>query len=125
MGFWPGQPLKVMEMWNSYRSSLEPTLEKFVEPLRHEMSALNVTLDIAEHEHYGRGIAAYDNEHKADLLVLGNQGKTNLRYALVRSAAERALAELPCSVLVVKPAEIASAPTEADVVERSPGRWQM
>jgi nucleotide-binding universal stress UspA family protein len=125
LGFWPGQPLKVMEMWNSYRSSLEPTLEKFVEPLRHDMSALNVTLDIAEHEHYGRGIAAYAREHKADLLVLGNQGRTNLRYALLGSTAERALAELPCSVLVVKPAEVATASTEAGVVENSPGRWQV
>ena len=125
LGFWPGQPLKVMDMWNHYRSSLEPTMEKFVEPLRNEMSALNVTLDISEHEHYGRGIAAYVKEHKADLLVLGNQGKTNLRYALLGSTAERALAELPCSVLVVKPAVIAAAPTESSAVERSQGRWAM
>lgn len=134
LGIWPGQPLKVMEMWNSYRSSLQPQLEKFVEPLKHEMSALNVTLDIIEHEHYGRGITAYAKEHKADLLVLGNQGKTNLRYALLGSTAERALAELPCSALVVKPVETTTAPTEASthpappaqgVGTGSPGRWQM
>jgi len=105
LGFWPGQPLKAMEMWNTYRSALDPRLEKFVEPLRHEMVALNVTLDIAEH--YGRGIAAYAKEHTADLLVLGTQGKTNLRYALLGSTAERVLSELPCSALAVKPAEFA------------------
>lgn len=107
LGFWPGQPLKVMEMWNTYRAALDPRLEKFVEPLRHEMVALNVTLDIAEHDHYGRGIAAYAKEHHADLLVLGTQGKTNLRYALLGSTAERVLSELPCSALAVKPAEFA------------------
>lgn len=107
LGMWPGQPLKVMEMWNTYRTALDPRLEKFVEPLRHEMAALNVTLDIAEHDHYGRGIAAYAKEHSADLLVLGTQGRTNLRYALLGSTAERVLRELPCSALAVKPAESA------------------
>lgn len=107
LGMWPGQPLKVMEMWNTYRAALDPRLAKFVEPLRHEMVALNVTLDIAEHDHYGRGIAAYAKEHTADLLVLGTQGKTNLRYALLGSTAERVLGELPCSALTVKPAEFA------------------
>lgn len=112
LGFWPGQPLEVMEMWNDYRASLEPRLEKFIEPLRPEMSALNVTLDIAEHEHYGRGIAAYAKQHKADLMVLGNQGKTNLRHTLLGSTAERALAEFPCSTLVVKPIETVKTPTD-------------
>lgn len=107
LGIWPGQPLKVMEMWNTYRAALEPRLEKFVEPLRHEMTALSVTLDIAEHDHYGRGVAAYVKQHHADLLVLGTQGRTNLRYALLGSTAERVLNELPCSALAVKPAEFA------------------
>lgn len=107
LGFWPGQPLKVMEMWNTYRAALDPRLEKFVEPLRDEMVALNVTLDIAEHDHYGRGIGAYAKEHEADLLVLGTRGKSDLRYALLGSTAERVISELPCSVLAVKPAEFA------------------
>jgi nucleotide-binding universal stress UspA family protein len=107
LGMWPGQPLKVMEMWNTYRAALDPRLEKFVEPLRHEMVALNVTLDVVEHDHYGRGIAAYAREHNADLLVLGTQGRTNLRYALLGSTAERVLNDLPCSALTVKPAEFA------------------
>ena len=107
LGMWPGQPLKLMEMWNTYHAALEPRLEKFIEPLRHEMAALNVAIDIAEHDHYGRGIAAYAKQHHADLLVLGTQGRTNLRYALLGSTAERVLNELPCSALVVKPAEFA------------------
>jgi len=125
LGIWPGEPLEVMGLWNDYRASLGPRLVKFVEPLGPEMSALDIKLDITEHEHYGRGIAAYAEEHKADLLVLGNLGRTNLRYALLGSTAERALAELPCSALVVKPAEIAAAPTEAAAPASGSGRWEM
>lgn len=105
LGMWPGQPLKVMEMWNAYRAELMPRLEAFVAPLRPEMAALDVTLDIAEHEHYGRGIAAYVREHKAGLVVLGTRGRTNLRDVLLGSTAERVLADLPCSALTVKPAD--------------------
>ena len=104
LGFWPGEPLKVMDMWNTYRAALGPQLERFVHPLRKEMGSLTVTLDIVEHEQYGRGIAAYAKEHKADLLVLGTHGKTNLRYAVMGSTTERVLAALPCSTLAVKPA---------------------
>jgi len=57
------------------------------------------------HDRWGRGIAAYAKEHRADLLVLGTQGKTNLRYALLGSTAERVLRELPCSALAAKPAD--------------------
>lgn len=109
LGFWPGQPLQVMKMWDAYRAALEPRLREFVEPLAAEMSTLNVTLDITEHEPHGRGIAAYAREHNADLLVLGNQGKTNLRYALLGSTVEHVVAKLPCSALVVKGAEPLSA----------------
>lgn len=106
LGVWPGQPLKAMEMWNTYRTSLEPRLEAFVAPLRANMKDLDVALEICENEHYGRGIHAYALEHRADLLVLGTQGATNLRYALLGSTAERVLADLPCSALAVKPANV-------------------
>ena len=43
-------------------------------------AALNVTLDIAEHDHYGRGIAAYAKQHHADLLVLGTQGPVSYTH---------------------------------------------
>lgn len=47
-------------------------------------------------------------DHAADLPVLGNQGKTSLRSPLLGGTAERALAELPCSALVVKRAGFAA-----------------
>jgi len=105
LGIWPGQPLKAMELWNTYRSALDARLASFIEPLRGEMSALNVVAEITDQDHCARGIAAYAKGHAADLLVLGTQGKSNIRYALVGSTAERVLAALPCSALAVKPAE--------------------
>ncbi|MBX3410587.1 MAG: universal stress protein [Phycisphaeraceae bacterium] len=105
LGMWPGEPTRIMEMWNTYRSSLGPRLEAFAARLASETTGLTMHLDIIEHEHYGRGVAEYAREQKADLLVLGTQGRTNMRYALLGSTAERILDEFPCSVLAVKPAE--------------------
>lgn len=122
LGLWPGQPVELVESWNAYRASLGPRLEKFVEPLAAELSGVNARLEIFEHGHYGRGIAAYAEDHRADLLVLGAQGRSNLRYALLGSTAERALSELSCSALVVKPAGIATDPSEAVVAEVDPVR---
>lgn len=39
----------------------------------------------------------------ADLIVLGTKGKTNLKYVLLGSTAERLLRDVPCSVLAIKP----------------------
>jgi nucleotide-binding universal stress UspA family protein len=52
---------------------------------------------------YGNGIAAHAEEVKADLIIVGHKGRTNLRYVLLGSTAERLLTQLPCSMLVVKP----------------------
>lgn len=102
LGLWPSQPIHLTESWNAYRASLGPRLVEFVKPLSAELSEIEFKLEISEHGHYGKGIAAYAREHGADLLVLGNQGRSNLRYALMGSTAERVLAELPCSALVIK-----------------------
>jgi nucleotide-binding universal stress UspA family protein len=48
-------------------------------------------------------------EVAADLIILGNKGRTNLRYVLLGSTAERLLTELRCSVLCVRAVEGASA----------------
>lgn len=52
---------------------------------------------------YGDGIVAHADEVKADLIIVGNKGRTNMRYMLMGSTAERLLTRLPCSLLVVKP----------------------
>ncbi|HRH96160.1 MAG TPA: universal stress protein, partial [Prosthecobacter sp.] len=56
-----------------------------------------------EDRNLGRGIADHAEKAAADLIILGALGRTNLRYLLLGSTAERVLTRLPCSVLVVKP----------------------
>jgi universal stress protein E len=56
-----------------------------------------------EATNYGDGIVAHAQEVKADLIIVGNKGRTNLRYMLMGSTAERLLTRLPCSLLIVKP----------------------
>lgn len=53
----------------------------------------------------GHGIADYSESAGADLIVIGALGRTNLRYLFLGSTAERLLARLACSVLVIKPGE--------------------
>ncbi len=51
---------------------------------------------------HGNGIAEHAKESEADLIIIGGKGRTNLRYVLLGSTAERLLTRLPCSLLVVK-----------------------
>jgi nucleotide-binding universal stress UspA family protein len=53
----------------------------------------------------GQGIADHAQAVSADLIVIGALGRTNLRYLFLGSTAERLLARLDCSVLVIKPSE--------------------
>jgi len=52
---------------------------------------------------HGHGIAEYCRSVDADLVVLGNRGRTTLKYILLGSTVERLLKEIPCSMLVVRP----------------------
>lgn len=53
----------------------------------------------------GQGIADHAQAAGADLIVIGALGRTNLRYLFLGSTAERLLARLNSSVLVIKPGE--------------------
>jgi nucleotide-binding universal stress UspA family protein len=53
----------------------------------------------------GHGIADHAQAAGADLIIIGALGRTNLRYLLLGSTAERLLGRLACSVLVIKPGE--------------------
>ena len=46
----------------------------------------------------------YARRKGIDLVVVGTLGKTNLRYALLGSTAERVVRDSPCSVLAIPPA---------------------
>ena len=57
---------------------------------------------LQEAPNFGNGIVTHAQESLADLIVVGGKGRTNLRYVLLGSTAERLLTRLPCSLLVVK-----------------------
>ena len=59
--------------------------------------------DAIDRQNHGRGIIEYAREHHADLVVLGTRGRSNLRYVLLGSTAERVIREMECSILAVKP----------------------
>lgn len=94
------------EQRDAYVSELRRELHAFVKSTAQGIDSSEVLL---EAESYGKGIAEHALQEKADLIIVGGKGRTNLRYALLGSTAERLLSKLPCSVLVVKAGE----PTKA------------
>lgn len=84
--------------------------EAFIEGLRKELHEFvgdalkGIESNEVLHEggSHGNGIAAHAQESQADLIIIGGKGRTNLRYVLLGSTAERLLTRLSCSLLVVK-----------------------
>ena len=87
------------EFRQEYTRNLQRDLKEFVSEAAQGIQA-EVTL--YESVSYGNGIAIHAENARADLIVIGGKGRTNLRYVLLGSTAERLLTRLPCSVLVVK-----------------------
>ena len=88
-----------------HREGLERRLTEFCRPAL-EPSAIpagavrSVVYDGAGHR---SGIVEYAGRVRADLIVLGTRGRTNLRDLLLGGTAEKAIEESRCSILVVKP----------------------
>jgi len=88
-----------------HREGLERRLTEFCRPAL-EPSAIpagavrSVVYDCAGHR---SGIVEYAGRVRADLIVLGTRGRTNLRDLLLGGTAEKAIEESRCSILVVKP----------------------
>lgn len=78
---------------------LRSELHEFVGAAAQGIAATEVLQESPSH---GNGIATHAQEAHADLIIMGGKGRTNLRYVLLGSTAERLLTRLPCSVLVVK-----------------------
>lgn len=96
-------PLASGDFQEQYRSALIRHTTQFIDPLRHELTFLKPSIDVLEDEHYGPAVARWAAWVRADLVVLGTRGKTNLRDMLIGSTAERVLREARCSVLAVPP----------------------
>ena len=83
-----------------YSALLEGNLRQFAQAPP-EASAVYVVTQAKTH---GHGIAEYCRSVDADLVVLGNKGRTTLiKYMMLGSTVERLLKESPTSVLVVRP----------------------
>lgn len=89
------------EQREGYVQYLHNELHGFVSDAAHGIQSSEVLLEAGN---LGDGIAQHARECKAELIVVGNKGRTNLRYMLLGSTAERLLHQVPCSLLVVKPA---------------------
>lgn len=83
----------------NYRDVLEKRLRAFVG----DTGGLKVTFSLIQDDDCTGGISAYARTQRADLLVLGNRGQSQLSALLLGSTAETILRKEPCSVLVIRP----------------------
>lgn len=98
-----GAVLVPLESQRDYMDGLERRVNEFCESaLAHHPGVATKTV-VREDGGHRFGLAQYAHEVKADLVVLGTRGRTNLHDVLLGSTAERVLAETRCSVLAVKP----------------------
>lgn len=87
---------------DSYIQDLRQELHDFVADKARGSKFEEVMINGSNH---GNVIAAHAKETGADLIIVGGRGRTNLKYMLLGSTAERLLIHLPCSLLVVKEVE--------------------
>lgn len=112
----PGSMLPVMGPFGESGVSLEggsvPPREELLQSVGarlhgHALDApggVRVNEVAVEHSKAGEGIAEHARAAGAEVIVIGALGRTNLRYLLLGSTAERLLSRVACSVMVVKPA---------------------
>lgn len=86
-----------------YMALTQTRLDQYLDPYRERTEGLDVRSTLLDNQNYGEGIRIYAREEGADLVVLGTRGKTNLRYVLLGSTAERVVRNIHCSVLAIKP----------------------
>lgn len=96
---YPAMDFTILER-QAHIENLRQELHEFVREAAQGIQSNEV---LHESNNCGNGIVAHAKEVKADLIIVGNKGRTNLRYMLMGSTAEYLLTLLPCSLLVVKP----------------------
>lgn len=99
LGYLRPIPEAAPDFQKQYRDTLRYRLEQFVG----DTGGLNIRCDLHEASSIGSGITDFARLLHADLIVLGTRGKTNLKYVLLGSTAERLLRDVPCSILAIKP----------------------
>lgn len=84
-----------------FRDGLERRLRAFWQEAAGPNQPSNVTLHLLDRASHGAAITQLAHELRADLVVLGTRGRTNLRDLLLGSTAERVLRDAPCSILTI------------------------
>lgn len=84
-------------------------LDKFIEPLVRAKGDVKVRTLVRERVNIRETILEHVEETKADIVVLGTRGKTGLRELLIGTTAEKIVQHATCSILAVKPDEMAAA----------------
>ncbi len=99
-----GTSVETMAAW-------QKDLEAFLEPLCRSTNGPVPRMVVKERVNVREAILDHVNEVHADLVVLGTRGKSGLRELLIGTTAEKIIQNAPCSILAVKPDELA---VEAD-----------
>lgn len=93
------------EFQKSFIATLRTRVQAFCEPESPETEWVKPEYFIVPDSSHGAGIIKFVREAKADLVVMGTKGRSNLREAIMGSTAERIVRNAPCSILAVKPPE--------------------
>lgn len=96
-------PADLPSFRRTHQQAVEDHLQRFCEPMTHEIGALRAEFHALLSSSHGEGIIAFVQRHGCDLAVLGTRATWNLRDFLWGSTAERVVRECPSSVLTVKP----------------------
>lgn len=103
IGLWPIPAPDYSQLTVRLRESAQDAIAKAISDIKKEIPDLTIAPAVVEEFSYAKGICDYAKEHSADLVVIGTHGRSNLRYMLLGSTAEKVLREVHCSVFAVKP----------------------
>jgi len=87
-----------------YREGLEGRLHAFADVIVNDAAPKSVRVVLHDHSGHRSGIVDYASKVRADLVVLGTRGRTNLRDVFLGSTAEKTLRDCSTSVLAVRAA---------------------
>jgi universal stress protein E len=88
---------------DEYRKDVETRLRDFARPALERAAALRVDFALRDFGGHRSAIVDFAASVKADLIVLGTRGKSNLRDFVLGTTAEKTLSHSTCSVLAIKP----------------------
>lgn len=85
-----------------YREGVRSSVEKFADPIAHELRALKAEFHAMSHPSHAGAIGQFAKDAGADLIVLGSRGHSKLRDMFFGTTVEQVVRRTHCSVLVVK-----------------------